>query len=80
MSKKYNNRLSQRRANSVTNYLIKKGITKSRLVPKGYGEEKPIATNDTDEGRQKNRRTEFKVLRTDYVATPAGEAAPVEEK
>jgi outer membrane protein OmpA-like peptidoglycan-associated protein len=62
MSKKYNNRLSQRRANSVTNYLIKNGIAKSRLVAKGYGEEKPIAANDTDEGRQKNRRTEFKVL------------------
>jgi outer membrane protein OmpA-like peptidoglycan-associated protein/tetratricopeptide (TPR) repeat protein len=62
MSKKYNNRLSQRRANSVTNYLIKKGIAKSRLVAKGYGEEKPIATNATDDGRQKNRRTEFKVL------------------
>ena len=62
MSKNYNNRLSQRRANSVTNYLIKKGVAKTRLVAKGYGEEKPIATNDTEEGRQKNRRTEFKVL------------------
>ena len=62
MSKSYNNRLSQRRANSVTNYLVKKGIAKSRLVAKGYGEEKPIDTNDTDEGRQKNRRTEFKIL------------------
>jgi outer membrane protein OmpA-like peptidoglycan-associated protein len=68
MSKNYNNRLSQRRANSVTNYLIKKGISKSRLVAKGYGEEKPLAPNtnsdgsDNPEGRQKNRRTEFKVL------------------
>jgi outer membrane protein OmpA-like peptidoglycan-associated protein len=62
MSKKYNSRLSQRRAQSVTNYLNKKGIPYSRLVAKGYGEEKPIATNDTDEGRQLNRRTEFKVL------------------
>jgi len=68
MSKRYNNRLSQRRANSVTNYLIKKGIAKSRLVAKGYGEEKPIADNtnsdgtDNPAGRQKNRRTEFKVL------------------
>jgi outer membrane protein OmpA-like peptidoglycan-associated protein len=63
MSKKYNNSLSQRRANSVVNYLINKGIPKSRLVAKGYGEENPVATNDTDEGRQKNRRTEFKVLK-----------------
>lgn len=63
MSKKYNNSLSQRRANSVVNYLINKGIPKARLVAKGYGEENPVATNDTDEGRQKNRRTEFKVLK-----------------
>ncbi|MGB0888261.1 MAG: OmpA family protein [Vicingaceae bacterium] len=62
MSKKYNNSLSQRRANSVVRYLINKGIPKSRLVAKGYGEENPIATNDTAEGRQKNRRTEFKIL------------------
>ncbi|MBL4593295.1 MAG: PD40 domain-containing protein [Flavobacteriales bacterium] len=68
MSKKYNNRLSQRRAQSVVNYLIKKGIPKARLVATGYGEEKPIADNvmadgsDNPEGRQKNRRTEFKVL------------------
>jgi outer membrane protein OmpA-like peptidoglycan-associated protein len=64
MSKAYNQRLSQRRAQSVVNYLIKKGISKTRLVAIGYGEEKPIATNDTEEGRQKNRRTEFKVLET----------------
>jgi len=62
MSKKYNNRLSQQRANSVVNYLIAKGIPKSRLVAKGYGEENPVASNDTNEGKQKNRRTEFKVL------------------
>ncbi len=62
MSKTYNQKLSQRRAQAVVNYLIKHGITKSRLVAKGYGEEKPIATNDTEDGRQKNRRTEFKVL------------------
>jgi len=64
MSKAYNQKLSQRRAQSVVNYLIKHGIAKSRLVAKGYGEEQPIATNDTNEGRQKNRRTEFKVLGT----------------
>lgn len=62
MSGNYNKRLSQRRAQSVVDYLTKKGISKSRLVAKGYGEEKPIATNETDEGRQLNRRTEFKVL------------------
>ncbi len=68
MSSSYNKRLSQRRAQSVVNYLIKNGISKSRLVAKGYGEEKPVAPNtnadgtDNPEGRQLNRRTEFKVL------------------
>ena len=62
MSGTYNQRLSQRRAQSVVDYLTKKGIAKSRLVAKGYGETNPVATNDTDEGRQLNRRTEFKVL------------------
>jgi len=61
-SKAYNQRLSQRRAQSVVNYLVRKGISKNRLIAKGYGEENPIATNDTEEGRQLNRRTEFKVL------------------
>jgi len=62
MSMKYNQKLSQRRAQSVVNYLVAKGISKSRLVAKGYGEANPVASNDTDEGKQKNRRTEFKVL------------------
>lgn len=64
MSETYNKKLSQRRAQSVVDYLTNKGIPKNRLVAKGYGEEKPVATNDTDEGRQLNRRTEFKVLET----------------
>jgi hypothetical protein len=58
----YNFKLSDNRAKSVVDYLISKGISADRLVSKGYGEEKPIATNDTDEGRQLNRRTEFKIL------------------
>ena len=62
MSGTYNQRLSQRRAQSVVDYLTKKGIAKVRLVAKGYGESIPVATNDSDEGRQLNRRTEFKVL------------------
>lgn len=62
MSGTYNQKLSQRRAQSVVDYLVKKGIAKSRLVAKGYGETIPVASNDTDEGRQLNRRTEFKVL------------------
>jgi len=62
MSGSYNKSLSQRRAQSVVDYLIHKGIPKTRLIAKGYGEEKPVATNDTEEGKQLNRRTEFKVL------------------
>lgn len=59
----YNMNLSQKRAQSVVNYLVKnKGIAQERLQAKGYGETEPIATNDTDEGRQQNRRTEFKIL------------------
>lgn len=58
----YNNSLSQRRAQAVVDYLIGKNIAKDRLVAKGYGESKPVATNDTEDGRQLNRRSEFKVL------------------
>jgi outer membrane protein OmpA-like peptidoglycan-associated protein len=58
----YNKKLSQARAQSVVNYLIGKGIAKDRLVAVGYGETFPIAGNDTEEGRQLNRRTEFKIL------------------
>lgn len=64
----YNKKLSQARAESVVNYLIKKGIDSKRLYAKGYGEEKPIAPNenpdgsDNPEGREKNRRTEFKII------------------
>jgi outer membrane protein OmpA-like peptidoglycan-associated protein/tetratricopeptide (TPR) repeat protein len=58
----YNMKLSQARSESVVNYLISHGIAKDRLVAQGYGETKPIASNDTDEGRQQNRRSEFKIL------------------
>jgi len=58
----YNMKLSQARAQSVVDYLISKNISKDRLVAKGYGESQPIATNDTEEGRQMNRRTEFTIL------------------
>ncbi len=64
----YNLRLSQQRAESVVQYLIKKGIDKNRLEAKGYGETMPIAPNentdgsDNPTGREKNRRTEFKIL------------------
>lgn len=58
----YNQKLSQSRSQSVVTYLIGRGISTDRLVAKGYGETVPVATNDTDAGRQENRRTEFKIL------------------
>jgi outer membrane protein OmpA-like peptidoglycan-associated protein len=53
--------LSEERAKSVMSYLINKGISPSRITAKGYGESQPIAPNDTEDGRKKNRRVEFKV-------------------
>jgi len=44
------------------NYLIGKGITMNRLFPKGFGDTKPVASNDTDEGKSLNRRTEINVV------------------
>ena len=60
--KKYNLLLSQKRAESVMEYLLKKGIDKLRLTAKGYGDTQPVAPNDTEENQAKNRRTEVKVL------------------
>jgi len=57
----YNKGLSQRRAEAVVAYLVGKGIDKSRLSARGFGLEKPIADNHTEEGRAKNRRVVFAV-------------------
>ncbi|MFN3404030.1 MAG: OmpA family protein [Cytophagaceae bacterium] len=63
-SNEYNKVLSQKRAEAVVNYLVSKGIERSRMIPKGYGEERPLASNDDeDEGRELNRRTEFEILK-----------------
>jgi len=64
----YNLRLSELRAKSVVDFLSSIGIEKNRLTYKGYGFLKPIATNETEEGRQLNRRTEFKVMAIDENA------------
>ena len=60
--KKLNQVLSENRAKSVSEYLAAHGIAKERLTFKGYGDTKPVVLNDSDEHRQMNRRTEFKVI------------------
>jgi OmpA-OmpF porin, OOP family len=57
-----NLKLSQERAQSIVNYLISKGISAERVTAKGYGATDPIAENNSEEGRQRNRRTEVKIL------------------
>lgn len=59
---RYNLNLSNERSRSVVRYLTSKGVAPSQLIAKGYGEEYPIASNATEEGRQKNRRTELRPL------------------
>jgi len=59
--KERNLALSKERANAVMNYLIKKGIPKTRLSAVGYGDTKPLASNDNDKGRSKNRRVEIQL-------------------
>ncbi len=58
-----NLKLSQGRAAAVRDYIVSKGIAPERVSSKGYGKEKPIAGNDTEEGRQLNRRVEFTILK-----------------
>ncbi len=61
-TEEYNMNLSKKRAEAVTNYLLKKGVTKDRINTTHYGESRPKDTNDTKEGRQNNRRVEFTIL------------------
>ena len=62
-SYEYNLNLSEKRAQAVVDYLIQQGISSNRLVYKGYSYTKPIASNSTEEGRQLNRRVEFKIIK-----------------
>ena len=59
-SRNHNMRLSKDRADSVKDWLVNKGVDTSRLSTEGYGPDQPIDSNDTEEGRAKNRRIEFK--------------------
>ena len=57
----YNQRLSERRSNSAAAYLAAQGVARTRLAATGKGESEPVTTNDTDAGRQKNRRVEVAI-------------------
>jgi len=71
-SEVYNQALSERRAAAVANYLSARGVQSARLATKGFGEMKPIASNETVEGKAANRRVEIKlvpVTESDVAAT-----------
>ncbi|WP_419868418.1 OmpA family protein [Chryseobacterium sp. CT-SW4] len=70
-SDSYNLSLSERRAESVKSYLSAKGIASSRLFAKGEGESQPVASNETDEGRAKNRRVEFAITANEKMINDA---------
>lgn len=58
----FNQELSERRARSVVDFLVERGVARARLKAVGYGEEKPIASNDNEAGKARNRRIEFTIL------------------
>jgi outer membrane protein OmpA-like peptidoglycan-associated protein len=62
-SDQYNQVLSEKRAKSVADYLVKKGIDPARLKTVGFGKQKPVATNSTAQGREANRRVEVIILK-----------------
>ncbi|HEY5957314.1 MAG TPA: OmpA family protein, partial [Polyangiaceae bacterium] len=65
---KYNKLLSDRRAHAVMRHLVDRGgVPAEVLIAKGYGEEKPVAPNDTEENREKNRRVEFNIVEQDIT-------------
>jgi len=59
----YNQKLSERRARAVLERLVRLGVGSSRLEPQGYGESRPVASDETEEGRAQNRRVELNVVR-----------------
>lgn len=72
-SDEYNWKLSQQRAESVTNYLISKGISSSRFTTKWYGETQPRESNETAEGKAKNRRVELAIVASEELKEEAYE-------
>ncbi len=74
-SDEYNQQLSERRAQAVRDYFVQQGINSSAVEARGYGKTQPIASNDTTEGRQQNRRVEL-ILSGDAIGVDAQDAAP----
>lgn len=77
-SEAYNQDLSERRARAAANYLVEVGVARSRVATRGLGESEPIASNETEAGRQKNRRVEVAIYASEEhraeVARQAGES------
>ena len=70
-SEEYNQQLSERRANSVADYLAAQGVSRSRITTHGYGETRPVATNETDAGRAQNRRVEVAIVANEELQEDA---------
>jgi len=70
-SEEYNRRLSERRANAAATYLISQGVSGSRLATRGLGETEPVATNETEAGRQTNRRVEVAIFASEEARAAA---------
>jgi outer membrane protein OmpA-like peptidoglycan-associated protein len=67
----YNLSLSDRRSASAANYLVNEGVSRSRIITRGLGETEPITSNDTESGRQKNRRVEVAIYASDKMVEDA---------
>jgi outer membrane protein OmpA-like peptidoglycan-associated protein len=74
-SDNYNLSLSERRANAAVNYLVGRGVSRGRLRGAGRGETEPVAANDTDAGRQKNRRVEVAIYANDTLKSQAARSS-----
>jgi outer membrane protein OmpA-like peptidoglycan-associated protein len=74
-SESYNQTLSERRAGAVSDYLASQGVARSRLSVHGYGEMKPVETNETESGRQANRRVEVAIIANDQLKRDAQDGA-----
>ncbi len=70
----YNMQLSEKRAKSVQNYIMQQGIDSNRMTAKWYGETKPVASNETEEGKSQNRRVEISIAANDKLKEEAAKA------